>query len=61
MKEKVERGEQIFFKDKKTLKEEELVEKYEKLKQTGRVDKYIQKKSKKNTSRDRKVFKDVML
>jgi len=60
MKEKVQAGEQIFYKNKKTLKEEELVEQYEKLKKTGKVDKYIQKRSKKNTTKDRKLYGDII-
>lgn len=36
------------------LKQQELVEKYKELKESGRLQKYMEKKRKKNTSKDRK-------
>ena len=39
---------------KSKLKEKELINKYKKLKETGGLDKYISKKTKKNTSKERK-------
>lgn len=36
------------------LKKDQLVEKFKMLKQTGKLDKYLEKKRKKNTSRERK-------
>ena len=40
-------------------KEKDLVKKYEKLKQTGGLDSYIKKKTKKNVAKDRKRFENL--
>ncbi len=37
-----------------------MVEKYERLKRDGKLDKYIMKKSKENTAKDRKLFGDLI-
>jgi len=48
------RGEKPVFKSKKTQREEEIVKSYEELKEKGKLDTFIRKKNKKNTSKDRK-------
>lgn len=48
------RGEKPVFKSKKTQREEEIVKSYEELKEKGKLDNFIRKKNKKNTSKDRK-------
>jgi len=60
MKEKLDKGEKPVYKNKKTIREEGMVEKYERLKRDGKLDKYIMKKSKENTSKDRKLFGDLI-
>ena len=40
-------------------KEKDLVKKYEKLKQSGGLDSYIKKKTKKNVAKDRKRFENL--
>ncbi|KAI1302371.1 Ribosomal RNA processing protein 36 -like protein [Halotydeus destructor] len=42
------------FVNKSVLKKEELIEKFKKLKKSGKLDKYLEKKRKKNVSRDRR-------
>lgn len=60
MKEKFVKGEKPTYKNKKTIREEVMVEKYERLKKAGKLDKYIMKKSKQNTAKDRKLFGDIL-
>lgn len=60
MKEKLGKGEKPIYKNKKTIREDSMVEKYERLKKEGKLDKYIMKKSKQNTAKDRKLFGDLI-
>ena len=54
-KEMIKAGKKPYFVGKREQRENELVARYEKLKQSGGVDKYIKKKSKKNAAKDRKL------
>ena len=50
------RGEKPVFKSKRAQREEDIVKSYEELKEKGKLDNFIRKKNKKNTSKDRKML-----
>lgn len=47
-------GQQVKYMSKKDRKKAELISKFNELKKAGKLDKYLEKKRKKNASRDRK-------
>lgn len=49
-----EKGKKLFFLKKSTQRQLELVQRYQELKKTGKLDKFLSKKRKRNVSRDRK-------
>ena len=58
-KDQLEAGVKPFYVSKSKQKETKLVEQYEKLKQSGGLDNYIRKKTKKNLVKDRKKFEKL--
>merc|ERR1719318_192679 len=58
-KEQLEAGIKPFYISKSKQKEMKLVDQYEKLKESGGLDKYIKKKTKKNLVKDRKKFENL--
>ncbi|XP_058812652.1 ribosomal RNA processing protein 36 homolog [Topomyia yanbarensis] len=50
----IEEGKRPFYEKKSTKKARELVEKYDQLRETGKLGKHIDKRRKKNTAKDRK-------
>jgi len=58
-KEQLEAGVNPFYISKSKQKEMKLVDQYEKLKESGGLDKYIRKKTKKNLVKDRKRFENL--
>jgi len=58
-KDQLEAGVKPFYVSKSKQKEMKLVDQYEKLKQSGGLDNYIRKKTKKNLVKDRKKFENL--
>jgi len=58
-KEQLQSGVKPFYISKSKQKEMKLVDQYEKLKESGGLDKYIRKKTKKNLVKDRKKFENL--
>merc|ERR1712179_686819 len=58
-KEQLQSGVKPFYISKSKQKEIKLVDQYEKLKESGGLDKYIRKKTKKNLVKDRKKFENL--
>merc|ERR1712062_539072 len=54
-------GKAPVFKSKTERKTKELVDKYEELKSTGKIDQYLKKKAKKNMSKDRKKLSKLVV
>ena len=61
LRDKLSKGEKPVFKSKKEKREQDLVDTYERLKKSGKVDKYIEKKSKRNTAKDRQMLENNQL
>ena len=57
--EQLKEGRKPFYLSKAKQKEIKLVNQYEKLKETGGLDTYIKKKTKKNLIRDRRKFENL--
>ncbi|XP_018567274.1 ribosomal RNA processing protein 36 homolog [Anoplophora glabripennis] len=58
MREKLKRGEKPVFKKKSVKKLESLIEKYEELKKTNKLQKHIEKRTKKLSAKEKKKFKN---
>ena len=58
-KELAKEGKAPVFISKSDRKKKELVEKFEELKGSGKIDKYLKKKAKKNESKDRRRMKNL--
>ncbi|XP_065066176.1 ribosomal RNA processing protein 36 homolog [Rhopilema esculentum] len=55
-KEAIKRGKRPFYLKKSERKKKELAEKFKKLKETGKIEKYLSKKRKRNAAKDRKYL-----